>query len=51
MANRFIWRGFFGKRRQPEAADRVPPGQYVSRISLYFRQALRLASPWTWLRN
>ncbi|HSB02911.1 MAG TPA: sulfite oxidase-like oxidoreductase [Anaerolineales bacterium] len=30
MANRFISRGFFGKRRQPEAVDRVPPGQYVT---------------------
>lgn len=30
MADRFITRKFFGKRRQPEAAGRVPPGQYVT---------------------
>jgi DMSO/TMAO reductase YedYZ molybdopterin-dependent catalytic subunit len=30
MADRFISRGFFGKRRQSEAVDRVPPGQYVT---------------------
>ncbi|HBY98727.1 MAG: sulfite oxidase-like oxidoreductase [Ardenticatenaceae bacterium] len=30
MANRFVSRGFVGKRRQPEAANRVPPGQYVT---------------------
>lgn len=30
MANRFISRGFMGKRRQPEAADRLPPGQHVT---------------------
>lgn len=30
MAERFISRGFVGKRRQPGAADRVPPGQYVT---------------------
>src|SRR5439155_24727823 len=29
MADRFISRGFVGKRRQPAVADRVPPGQYV----------------------
>jgi DMSO/TMAO reductase YedYZ molybdopterin-dependent catalytic subunit len=30
MADRFLSRGFFGRRRQPEAADRLPPGQYVT---------------------
>jgi DMSO/TMAO reductase YedYZ molybdopterin-dependent catalytic subunit len=30
MARNFISRGFTGKRRQPEAADRVPPGQYLT---------------------
>jgi DMSO/TMAO reductase YedYZ molybdopterin-dependent catalytic subunit len=31
MADRFISRGFTGKRRQkPEAAERVPPGQYLT---------------------
>ncbi len=30
MAGQFISRGFGGKRRQLEAADRVPPGQYVT---------------------
>jgi DMSO/TMAO reductase YedYZ molybdopterin-dependent catalytic subunit len=30
MADRFISRGFLGKRRQSEATDRVPPGQYVT---------------------
>ncbi len=29
MTDRFISRGFVGKRRQPEAAKRVPPGQHV----------------------
>jgi DMSO/TMAO reductase YedYZ molybdopterin-dependent catalytic subunit len=29
MANRFVSRGFVGKRRQPDAANRVPPGQYL----------------------
>jgi len=29
MAERFISRGFTGKRRQTEAANRVPPGQHV----------------------
>jgi DMSO/TMAO reductase YedYZ molybdopterin-dependent catalytic subunit len=29
MAQRFISRGFVGKRRQTEAANRVPPGQHV----------------------
>jgi DMSO/TMAO reductase YedYZ molybdopterin-dependent catalytic subunit len=29
MADRFISRGFLGKRRQPDVAERVPPGQYV----------------------
>ena len=30
MAQPFISRGFVGKRRQPQAANRVPPGQYVT---------------------
>ncbi len=30
MTDRFTSRGFFGRRRQPEAGDRVPPGQYVT---------------------
>jgi DMSO/TMAO reductase YedYZ molybdopterin-dependent catalytic subunit len=30
MTGQFISRGFGGKRRQLEAADRVPPGQYVT---------------------
>ncbi len=30
MANSFISRGFTGKRRQSEAADRLPPGQYIT---------------------
>jgi DMSO/TMAO reductase YedYZ molybdopterin-dependent catalytic subunit len=30
MANNFISRGFIGKRRQAEAANRVPPGQYIT---------------------
>jgi DMSO/TMAO reductase YedYZ molybdopterin-dependent catalytic subunit len=30
MAGNFISRGFLGKKRQPEVADRVPPGQYVT---------------------
>ena len=29
MTDRFITRGFVGKRREPEAANRVPPGQHV----------------------
>lgn len=29
MSDRFISRGFLGKRRQPDVANRVPPGQYV----------------------
>jgi len=29
MSDRFISRGFAGKRRQPDTAHRVPPGQYV----------------------
>src|SRR3990172_8454681 len=29
MAERFISRGFTGKRRQTEAANRVPPGQHA----------------------
>src|SRR5438105_5726267 len=31
MAERFISRGFVGKRRQADVADRVPPGQYIVR--------------------
>ncbi len=33
MADRFVSRGFEGKRREPEAAkaNRIPPGQYVTR--------------------
>ena len=31
MANRFISRGFVGKRREAEVANRVPPGQYLTR--------------------
>jgi DMSO/TMAO reductase YedYZ molybdopterin-dependent catalytic subunit len=31
MADRFISRGFVGKRREPEVANRVPPGQYLVR--------------------
>jgi DMSO/TMAO reductase YedYZ molybdopterin-dependent catalytic subunit len=30
MVGKFISRGFTGKRRQPEAANRVPPGQYIT---------------------
>jgi DMSO/TMAO reductase YedYZ molybdopterin-dependent catalytic subunit len=30
MAKRFVSRGFTGKRRDPEAADRLPPGQHVT---------------------
>lgn len=30
MTSNFISRGFSGKRRQPEAANRIPPGQYVT---------------------
>ena len=30
MSDRFVSRGFVGKRRQPESANRVPPGQYVT---------------------
>jgi len=30
MSDSLVTRGFFGKRRQPEAADRVPPGQYLT---------------------
>ena len=29
MADRFVSRGFVGRRRQPDVANRVPPGQYV----------------------
>ncbi len=31
MVNRFISRGFSGRRQQPETAGRVPPGQYLVR--------------------
>jgi len=27
----FVSRGFKGRRREPEAADRLPPGQYLTR--------------------
>lgn len=30
MASNFISRGFTGKRRQAEVANRVPPGQYIT---------------------
>lgn len=30
MAGNVISRGFFGKRRTPEAANRLPPGQYIA---------------------
>jgi len=30
MITSHISRGFVGKRRQPEAANRVPPGQYIT---------------------
>ena len=30
MPERFISRGFVGKRRQPEARNRIPPGQYLT---------------------
>ena len=30
MAGNFISRGFIGKRRTPDAADRIPPGQYLT---------------------
>ena len=29
MAQRFISRGFVGRRRQADTADRVPPGQHL----------------------
>ncbi|HEX3630853.1 MAG TPA: molybdopterin-dependent oxidoreductase, partial [Candidatus Dormibacteraeota bacterium] len=28
MGEKFVSRGFFGKRRHPEEAGRLPPGQY-----------------------
>ena len=31
MAARFISRGFVGKRRESDVANRVPPGQYLTR--------------------
>ncbi len=31
MSDRFISRGFVGKRREPELANRIPPGQYAVR--------------------
>jgi DMSO/TMAO reductase YedYZ molybdopterin-dependent catalytic subunit len=30
MGNGLFSRGFFGRRRQPDAADRLPPGQYIT---------------------
>lgn len=30
MTSKFVSRGFSGKRRQPEVANRVPPGQYIT---------------------
>ncbi len=30
MTEHFVSRGFAGKRRQPEAATRIPPGQYLT---------------------
>ena len=30
MAEQFVSRGFIGKRRQADAADRLPPGQYLT---------------------
>jgi len=30
MTGQFVSRGFSGKRRQPDDADRVPPGQYIT---------------------
>ncbi len=30
MDKRFVSRGFVGRRRSPEHADRIPPGQYVT---------------------
>src|SRR2546426_12547694 len=29
MGEGFVSRGFFGRRRQPEQAGRIPPGQYL----------------------
>ena len=29
MGERFISRGFWGRRRQPEQAGRLPPGQHL----------------------
>ena len=29
MGEPFVSRGFFGRRRQPEQAGRIPPGQYL----------------------
>src|SRR2546422_10984169 len=29
MGEGFVSRGFFGRRRQPELAGRIPPGQYL----------------------
>ena len=31
MPDSFISRGFFGQRRAPETAGRLPPGQYITR--------------------
>lgn len=30
MTTNFVSRGFIGKRRRPDAANRVPPGQYIT---------------------
>ena len=30
MSNSFFSRGFLGKRREPQTAGRVPPGQYIT---------------------
>ena len=30
MAGHFVSRGFIGRRRQPESAGRLPPGQYIT---------------------
>ena len=31
MSEHFVSRGFSGRRRQPDTANRVPPGQYLTR--------------------
>src|SRR5208283_2529285 len=30
MDKKFVSRGFVGKRREPDVADRLPPGQYIT---------------------